>query len=142
MMENLLSLKAESIWLAIPGVAGGLIAGLFLMFYRDLAAHEPRLQDPKFTDDDRLQTKSVKTTVFWLGVTVLGSILPLLTIVGGASIVAAAVSVAAGLVLGACVERAVWLRNSRENDEPQGDTRSHGQIGHGIRYLISFRWLL
>jgi hypothetical protein len=141
MTESLFSLDAESIGLAIPGVVGGFLPGLCLMFYRDLAANEHKLHDPKFTDEDRFQYESVKTTVFWLGVMVLGSVPSLLTIVGGAPIVVAAVSVSAGVVLGACVERVVWIRNSRENDEP-GDTRSHEQMGHGIRYLISFRWLL
>jgi H+/Cl- antiporter ClcA len=143
MIESLFSHNAENIWLAIPGVAGGLIAGMCLMLYRSITVNGLNLQDPDFTEENGFEIESVKTTVFWLGVMVLGSVLSLLTIIGGASIAAAAASIGAGLALGACVERAIWLtsRNSRDNGE-QGHTRWHGQIGHGFRYLISFRWLL
>jgi hypothetical protein len=134
MTESLFSLNAESIGLAIPELLGGLLAGFCLMFCREIAANEYKLQDPKFPPEDKIEIETAQTALFWLGVMVFGSILFVLLIEGN-SIIIGAVSIAAGLALGACTERVIWLasRNSRENDEAQR---------HRLRYLISFRWLL
>jgi hypothetical protein len=145
MIESLFAVSEGGVGLAIVGVIGGLVSGVLLMFYRDVAASERmsllpepfanRFWDPmarqfwidklepgsmwkgpvgnesQFRVDSsewlRSGIASVKATTFLLGVVVLGSSLTLIPF-GGLGINGAS-WILAGLVVGACVEHAVWL---------------------------------
>jgi hypothetical protein len=134
MIENLFSVNATSMWLAIAELADTLLGGLCLMFCWDVAAAKHKLEYPELNPEDRHEIETAQTALFTLGVMLLGWNLYLLSIEGNLIFVGL-ISTAAGLAVGACIERAIWLasRSSRESEEPEG---------HGLRYLISFRWLL
>jgi hypothetical protein len=135
------SLATESAGLAIAELIGSVPAGMFLMFYRDIAANEHALQNPEWDSENRetlsSQIGALKAATLGLGLTVLGS-LGALILFDGSSIITGAGFISAGLAVGAGIAHAAWRfgRISHEEEARRGQRWPLSGIAREI-----FKWL-